>query len=160
MSSAVDYNETQVIIGPNVGLWWNVTLPAANTQLVIDANGYPPDGRPLGYTDRGCTLTVDWQAPPEEAWDQQEPYRVYQANQMSMEGTLVQVLDLDKMRILMPAPGGCRRAVHAAGPLPGWSESRDLRLGYQAGAWANVAADGVQAPGQSCEPQVRVRNDL
>src|SRR5580765_6461871 len=102
MSSAVDYNETQIIIGPNVGLWWNVTLPAANTQLVLDANGYPPDGRPLGYTDRGCTLTIGWQNPPEEAWDQQEPYRVYQANQMSMEGTLVQVLDLDKMRILMP----------------------------------------------------------
>jgi hypothetical protein len=102
VSSAPDYNATQVIIGPNVGLWWNVTLPAANTQLVLDANGFPPDGRPLGYTDRGCTLTIGWQNPPEEAWDQQEPYRVYQANQMSMEATLVQVSDLDKMAILLP----------------------------------------------------------
>jgi hypothetical protein len=102
MSSAPDYNATQVIIGPNVGLWWNVTLPAANTQLVLDENGFPPDGRPLGYTDRGCTLTIGWQAPPEEAWDQQEPYRVYQANQMSLEGTLVQVSDLAKMLILIP----------------------------------------------------------
>jgi hypothetical protein len=102
VSSAPDYNATQIIIGPNVGLWWNVTLPAANTQLVLDANGYPPDGLPLGYTDRGCTLTIGWQAPPEEAWDPQEPYRVYQANQMSMEATLVEVSDLNKMRILMP----------------------------------------------------------
>ena len=104
MSSAPDYNATQVVIGPNIGLWWNVALPAANTQLVLDANGYPPDGLPLGYTDRGCTLTIGWQAPPEEAWDQQEPYRVYQANQMSMEGTLVQTSDLAKMSILLP-PG-------------------------------------------------------
>jgi hypothetical protein len=102
MSSPTDYNATQVITGPNIGLWWNVTLPAPNVQLVLDANGYPPDGLPLGYTDRGCTLTIGWQAPPEEAWDQQEPYRVYQANQMSMEGTLVEVSDLAKMRILLP----------------------------------------------------------
>jgi hypothetical protein len=102
MSSAADYNATQVMIGPNVGIWWNVTLPAPDTRLVIDADGFPPDGRPLGYTDRGCTLTIGWQAPPEEAIDRQEPYRVYQANQMSMEGTLVQVADMDKMHILVP----------------------------------------------------------
>ena len=129
MSSAVDYNKTQIIIGPNVGLWWNVTLPAANTQLVIDANGYPPDGRPLGYTDRGCTLTVGWQAPTEEAWDQQEPYRVYQANQMSMEGTLVQVLDLDKMRILMP-PGlfqaGQNLVTFGSATKPNWGQPHCL----------------------------------
>ena len=43
MSSPADYNATQIIIGPNVGLWWNVKLPAANTQLVLDANGFPPE---------------------------------------------------------------------------------------------------------------------
>lgn len=109
MSSPSEYDARQIAIGPNVGIWWNVTLPAANTYLVIDANGYPPDGLPLGYTDRGCTLTIGWQNPPEEAWDQQEAYRVYQANQMSMEATLVEVSDLAKMRILMPPsvlPGG------------------------------------------------------
>jgi hypothetical protein len=96
------YDSTSVIIGPNVGLWWDVTLPAANTQLVIDANGIPPDGVHLGYTDRGCTLTIAWQTPPEEAWDSQEPYRVVQANQMTMEGTLVQVADLGLMHYLLP----------------------------------------------------------
>jgi hypothetical protein len=100
--AGTDYNATQVIIGPNVGLWWNVTLPAPNVQLVLDSDGFPPDGRPLGYTDRGITLTIGWQAPPEEAWDQQEPYRVYQANQMSMEATMVQVSDLEKLRIILP----------------------------------------------------------
>jgi hypothetical protein len=102
MSSPTDYNATQVITGPNIGLWWNVTLPAPNVPLVLDANGFPPDGRPMGYTDHGLTLTIGWQAPPEEAWDAQEPYRVYAANQMSMEGTLVQMSDLDKVRILVP----------------------------------------------------------
>jgi hypothetical protein len=102
MSSAADYDSRQVVIGPNVGIWWNVTLPAPNTYLVLDADGFPPDGRPLGYTDRGCTVTIAWQNPPEEAWDAQEPYRVYQANQMSMEATLVQVSDPDKMDILIP----------------------------------------------------------
>lgn len=104
MSSPSEYDARQIVIGPNVGLWWNVTLPAPNTFLVIDANGYPPDGFPLGYTDRGCTLTIGWQAPAEEALDRQEPYRVYAANQMSMEATMVQVSDQDKLRILLP-PG-------------------------------------------------------
>jgi hypothetical protein len=107
---AVDYNETQCIVGPNVGIWWNVTIPAPNTMLTLDANGNPADGLPLGYTDRGCTLTVGWVNPNEEAWDGQEKYRVYQANQMSMEFTVVQVSDLAKNVLYLPpavvAPGG------------------------------------------------------
>ena len=63
--------------------------------------------------------------------DQQEPYRVYQANQMSMEGTLVQVSDLDKMRMLMPP------AIRAA-------NSSDLRYCHKAATGANVTAYGLR----------------
>ena len=70
------YDVTSLVIGPNIGLYWDTTIPASGTQLALDANGHPSDGVLLGYTDRGAVLNIGWAAPPEEAWDNQEGYRV------------------------------------------------------------------------------------
>jgi hypothetical protein len=104
------YNDNQFVIGP-ADIYLDVTPPAYGTLLVLDSNGYPPDGRGLGYVQEGLSITVAWERAPEEATPfsvfsaspAQNTYRLWSITQMAMGGRLVQARSMDRLADVLTA---------------------------------------------------------
>jgi hypothetical protein len=100
------YDPLKLVIGPGK-LYINVPLPADNasisTVLAGPPIGTPTTGHLIGYTKTGTTVHNAMTLTPYEVDEVKSPiFQNITAEPASIQGTLVQLVDLEALKVLLP----------------------------------------------------------